>query len=279
MDLDDYLSMYKYPFFTDDTVKNFISSVQHKPRNMVVTCPNTLNFSYQDLYNSIHNRVPIYYGGPCENWYNYPSVKYEQPFGIRYAICGISYTLDSKSFIAIHTWGINLESPNTIDYRNIVDENKIDEIKYRYETTKIIECIEKAKIYYNLDMIYMPLLGQGQYLSYIPKSERTKAITIFFEEINKTDIIVVIPSKKTLNKEIYEKYENNIEIGNIFTPRNGNYGLVNAWDSNSFIGNGGSRDPSIDGYFVAGYGENKELINSSILHNSLFNPDLLCNVI
>lgn len=125
----------------------------------------------------------------------------------------------------------------------------------------------------------MPLLGQGQYLSYIPKSERIKANTIFFEEISKIDIIIVIPCKKIISKQHYEKYKDLIEIGNIFTPRNGKYGIVNAWDSNSFIGNGGSKDPTIDGWFVAGYGSNKNLINSSILHNTLFNPDLLTTIV
>lgn len=127
MNLEKYLTIYKYPFFKDDEVKEFVSSVQDKPREMIVTHPNNDTFTYIDLYNSIHNRVPIYYGCPCETMYNYPNVKYVQPFGIRYAICGKCYVKNNEPFIAIHTWGINLESPITIDYKNIVFENKIDE--------------------------------------------------------------------------------------------------------------------------------------------------------
>lgn len=279
MELNNYLQIYNYPFFSNTNVKDFVSSVEYKPREMIVTRPINDTFTYVDLYNSIHNRVPIYYGCPCEKWYNYPTVNYEQPYGIRYAICGIAYVLDNKPFVAIHTWGINLEMPTTTDYKNIVHDNKIDQNKYRVETVKIIECIEKARIYYNLSKVYMPLLGQGQYLSYIPKSERIKATTIFFEEVCKTNTVVVIPSKHSITKNLYHQYKDNIENGNIFTPREGKYGIVNAWDSNSFIGNGGSRDPTIDGWFVAGYGPNKDLINSSILHNPLFNPKLLSNII
>ena len=42
---------------------------------------------------------------------------------------------------------------------------------------------------------------------------------------------------------------------------------VNAWDSHSFIGNGGSQDASIDGWFVSGLGQNNKIENASYLHN------------
>ena len=60
-----------------------------------------------------------------------------------------------------------------------------------------------------------------------------------------------------------------IRLENLFKNRPGKFGLVNAWDSNSYIGNGLTKDNTIDGYYVAGYGPNKELVNSSYLHNSV----------
>ena len=42
---------------------------------------------------------------------------------------------------------------------------------------------------------------------------------------------------------------------------------VNAWDSHSFIGNGGNLDNSIDGWFVGGTNINTEIENGSFLHN------------
>ena len=62
-----------------------------------------------------------------------------------------------------------------------------------------------------------------------------------------------------------------VEYGNLFERRTGKYGVVNAWDSNSYIGNGLLNDPTIDGWFVAGYGPNKKLKNSSFLHNPVLN--------
>ena len=44
-------------------------------------------------------------------------------------------------------------------------------------------------------------------------------------------------------------------------------GLVNAWDTFSWIGNGGSQDASIDGWYVAGWGYGQHFINNSYLLN------------
>ena len=51
--------------------------------------------------------------------------------------------------------------------------------------------------------------------------------------------------------------------------------LFNAWDSMSFIGNGGREDSTIDGYMVAGTGPGAFLPNSSYLHNPFFSTNVL----
>jgi len=50
--------------------------------------------------------------------------------------------------------------------------------------------------------------------------------------------------------------------------------LVNAWDSSSFIGNGGSRDPTVDGFFVSGK-RNTDFKNASFLQNPWLSRQLL----
>ena len=277
MDFDSSLKIYKFNFFPNNEMILFVKSCYDKPRNMIVTIPDKTIFSKEIICESIKNRVPIYFGKPIKQMYNYDYnaiLDYEQPYGMRYAICGKAYLMNNKYFYAIHTWGVNLESYNTTDYKHIVKNNKINLKKYTEETRKMIECIIKAKNHYNLDEVYLPLIGLGTYLSAVFSEEKVKAIKIFFSEISKTDLIVIIISKDQIPIQIYETYHSSIQVGNLFTPRNGKYGIVNAWDSNSFIGNGGSKDPTIDGWFVAGYGPNKDLKNSSFLHNPIFNPNI-----
>lgn len=277
MTINDYLKIYNFNFFENNEMIEFVRSVEKLPKDMIITKPYNCKFSNNDIYDSINKRIPIYYGTPVENLYHYNKKHYKQKFGLKYAICGKAYLKDTSYFYAIHTWGINLESPDTIDYKNIIDDkNNINFEMYRTEIIKMLECIIKSKDYYNLSKIYMPMVGQGEYLSFISYKKKLKCINILFEEIYNIDmnIIVVIPKKNALNKKIYEKYKDYIKIGTIFEPQSdidGDYGIVNAWDSDSFIGNGGCQDNTIDGYFVSGHGINKNLQNSSILHNHLLN--------
>ena len=46
--------------------------------------------------------------------------------------------------------------------------------------------------------------------------------------------------------------------------------VVNAWDTFSWIGNGGSRDASVDGFYVAGWLAGKTFVNNSYLLNSMY---------
>jgi hypothetical protein len=47
-------------------------------------------------------------------------------------------------------------------------------------------------------------------------------------------------------------------------------GVVNAWDTFSWIGNGGSRDASVDGFYVAGWLAGKTFVNNSYLLNAQY---------
>ena len=277
--VDEILGIYNYPFFNDKKMVSFVKSVFNKPRNMVITTPDKSKFTSEDICKSFFSRIPVYFGKPMTTLFNDTISNYQQPFGIKYAVCGKAYLMDNSYFYAIHTWGINLESNETDDYKNVVKDEKINKTKYRNVTKKMIECIVKAKNHYKLDKVYMPLIGLGAYLTAVSYDQVHVATTIFFEEISKTDLTVIILNKNSISAELYDKYKDNIEIGNLFTPRKGKYGVVNAWDSHSYIGNGGSRDNTIDGWFVAGYGPNKDLKNSSFLHNYYFNRDICDNII
>jgi hypothetical protein len=285
MDIENYLKIYKYEYFKDKDMIKFIKSVEKMPREIIITKPNITNYNNDDIYKSIENRIPIYYGEEVKSLVNYNTKFIEQEFNMKYAISGKAYIkdMDEKYFYAIHTWGVNLESPNTIDYKNIVykneNSNMIVNFKlYRQEIRNMIDCIIKSGEYYGLSHIYMPMIGQGSYLSFISYNNKKNATEIFFDEICRSientdiNIIIVVHDIKTINKRIYKKYKKIIEINNLFEPKeHKKYGIVNAWDSNSFIGNGGSKDNTIDGWFVSGYGPNKNLKNSSILHNHLLN--------
>lgn len=49
--------------------------------------------------------------------------------------------------------------------------------------------------------------------------------------------------------------------------------LMNAWDPVAFIGNGGSTDKTVDGFFVANYGPNEHFGNAAYLQNPVFHPE------
>ena len=44
----------------------------------------------------------------------------------------------------------------------------------------MIECITKAKNHYNLDEVYLPLIGLGAYLSAVFPEEKVKQLKYFF---------------------------------------------------------------------------------------------------
>lgn len=54
-----------------------------------------------------------------------------------------------------------------------------------------------------------------------------------------------------------------------------NLAVVNAWDTFSWIGNGGSRDKSVDGFYVAGWLTGKTFINNSYLLNSSYTNNFI----
>ena len=51
--------------------------------------------------------------------------------------------------------------------------------------------------------------------------------------------------------------------------------VINAADANSWIGNGGYRDATVEGFLVAGFGPNREaFLNTSYFLNPFFNANI-----
>lgn len=113
--------------------------------------------------------------------------------------------------------------------------------------------------------------NQKVYIAFLDsKNEKSKGIKkegILQEEFsNLTDKSLKASSLKVAGKI-------NIEYKNLFTPIHENCKYyVNAWDTRSFIGNRLKYDPSVDGMFVGGFGNdniNKNVINNSYFHNKV----------
>ena len=217
-------------------------------------------------------RYPVYYGKPMKTQYKRDNVPqdYTQPFGIKYAVCGIAYIHPSiNSFVSIHTWGPNLESKHTVDYFSMVHNDQLDIRKYELHLRKTLQCIRHAKRVYKLEKVYCPFIGQGAFLNSLNESEKVKAHKRFFKLVRSFRDILFVTNNSMFDKYFSEQ-DTNVSHENLFEPRKGRYGIVNAWDSNSYIGNGLRQDGTIDGFYVAGWGPNKKLKNTSFLHNPFF---------
>jgi len=270
--LDVVLENYKFKPFKRTLIK-FLKECEFKERDYKIIEDGS--FSGQDVYNSLLYRYPVYFGRPIYSLFKEHAVprRYMQPFGMKYVICGRAYIQNTnRYFIAIHTWAPNFESESTVDYKNMVRDNKINLQLYTDHIRKMFNLIAKAGVEYKLKTIYSPAIGQGAYMHALNPLQRKRCFDIFVKEleiVNKKIRVIVCTTDKQ------KVVGNHIKLENLFEKRRCRFGLVNAWDSYSYIGNGLSRDPTIDGYYVAGYGPNKELMNSSYLHNPIFNMNAI----
>ena len=272
--LDNIIANYKFkPFSTN--VKKHLYKCLNLDINWKVIQHNGSTIISAKIKKSLCFRYPVYYGKPIRSQYYIDNVPkdYTQPFGIKYAVCGISYIFPSKaSFISIHTWSPNLESTTTTDYFALMQNGHLNVNKYETHLRRTLYCIVHAKRIYNLDSVYCPFIGQGAFLNSLKYVDKVKAHKCFFKLAKEFKQITFVT-----NSHMFDTYfsneDTNILHDTLFKKRNGKYGIVNAWDSNSYIGNGLSKDATIDGFYVAGWGANKILKNSSFLHNPFFHID------
>ena len=234
-------------------------------------------------------RYPVYFGEYIKDWINvkkanevFPYLKEIEDMNIEPSTI---YTLGSlilsknKWIGMLHTWGINFESTETYDYQHFVHKQKINFSQYEKRTREmfftVFRALEKMiernhnnhNDHYERVYLRIPLLGLGSYLAAI-SSEKEKEMCrkVFFRVLKEISSRFIKTSKLPLkvflchrdssnvfdsvqSSDSFEISDNLFEISNDPTTLDV---IVNAWDSSSFIGNGGSKDPTIDGFVGAG---------------------------
>lgn len=309
--LDKNTGLYVYNFLSGEN-KELVLSIVDNPIELNYLVDNTFvfrspKFNDEDVQEHLSNRIPAYYGKTMKQFYREERfmelldgdtdkrlVKLDSRESPIYTVCGPMMTPGIKNdFCAVHSWGLNFESKETLDYRTYISDcgsklkNK-DILRQRME--EMLKCIFKASDYFHKGKYHelrIPYIGLGCYLSGINSNEiRDELKKLFFTLLkditNKyTNMSVVICNPdQSYNNEIL-KIENSYENNNYFNFQTNLFELspvrttwVNAWDTHSFIGNGGSFDNSIDGWFVSGTNINTKYNNASYLHNIiLFSND------
>ena len=256
-----------------------------------------------DSYNyAVMNRLFRYYVGLT-------TIKYIDT-RLRYAVCGLAYTEDMDTIGVVHVGGVNFESTTTYDYKQFVDKkgNLIAD-KYSAMIERLVHCIYqsalalKTKEYRRVE-VRLPMVGLGVFSINLTPADKLIAMGIFMRHVFRASAeyandnlrVLLLAYDSTLyrsaafraaQKEFGSSDNGKRHVvavktgkvaGDIFnvnvTPGTLTV-LVNAADQNSYIGNGGLRDNTIDGYLVAGHGPGAKLPNSSYLHNVFFMNHLL----
>jgi hypothetical protein len=277
--------------------------------------------SKKTIYDHLNHRVPTYFGGNLfeneindttykklingnsvtENNEELEKIEMQNKF-LNYVVVGEMKVINPKSQVnyhAVHAFGVNFESQNTVDYRQIwLKENNLENYMKKIQLLyrNIFQGVEifNRRFGQNKDYsIILPAIGMGAFINIIGRTNQQKLIQ------KNIDTLIDIINNTSINKskKVYLRFRNypyflikekikndqnllnniNIEGDDIFEKSDviePNQYFVNAWDTRSFIGNKLNQDPTIDGWFVAGYRFNKKLINNSYLHNKvIFNPE------
>jgi len=238
---------------------------------------------------------------------------------LRYGI--LAHTLlqhDSiaKDFWVLHTWGVNLESLRTTDAKYVVPKGVFHIERYR-ELLEIMFSIVKAGANALHKKTNKPVvlritgLGLGEWLRVATALKKDLEVKEMYKqmlhELARDWLHIRHPDYPTIQtlapagKDWRVVEKNHDPFGDYPTrsgttiiepyPEGAVVLIVNAWDDGSFIGNGGRKDNSLDGWMVAGgsigsfssmalrrlggvkLGGNA--VNASFLHNVFFNPLLL----
>lgn len=218
-----------------------------------------------------------------------------------------------------HVWGVNFEQPTTADYRAIVSPDGVpDYDKYFSRQLELFRLIVSSSLHVmernqhtGVD-IQMPLIGAGCFLKALSNNHKQKCIIHIIRALFK--VVKEMPNYVNLKLCIFNPSEfsnwlmpallgteqscanfivgsgtnNGNVLNNIPDPKQTERSsvVINAWDTHSFIGNGGNGDLTVDGMVVANAGNrNNKSRNTSYLHNPFFNMHMFnptkwvnCNV-
>lgn len=270
--------------------------------------------SEQDqVEHSLWHRVPVYFGQPRLDMYD--EQRFSELHGLttervqdtahrhanaRYIICGPVATPHPGKWWVAHAWGPNLESGLTADAKIFHNFSRPGQARewYAERIRKLYlnifrtgrEVLKRAKV--GRVLVRLPAIGQGAFLTAIAPSERGALRALHQEAIGwaaaqQVDSRVKVslayygypdPITVAETDRVTAKHSANLfEVDEFGALGDTAIVLVNAWDNQSFIGNGLLGDPTIDGMMVAGYGPGRAFPNSSYTHNPflsthLFNP-------
>lgn len=198
-----------------------------------------------------------------------------------------------------HTWGVNLESKETYDYNLYVKKGRLQRRPFKATVEIMLNQLLSGVGMIDYDgkdvHIVIPQLGQGAFLSSLESAEDVEWIKKCFlnllAKVSKTYSYIQIhyclfdngPNVKSTHNLHIHKGNGSKFFGS--NPGDMFYVarqlddvdlliLVNAWDSRSFIGNGMAKDPTIDGFMVAGTASGRYWRNTSYLHQPLLHYTL-----
>jgi hypothetical protein len=243
---------------------------------------------------ALTHRYPVYFGEPKTELYK-GDYKIRLIPEARFGICGpvlalkdgdLDHFRPDKNWV-LHVWGPNLESTHTEDYALLEGGMNIPEYAERCHelyTSVRTAAEEVSKRNGGVDVhIRMPKIGQGAFIGSV-EDPKLKALlrslhswalsAAFWTSRFKVDLMDRegdFPAPLSPNIRV-------VEGGDLFDVplrADGSINLVvNAWDNASFIGNGGARDPTIDGWMASGVGPGGRFVNSSYTHNVFFAKQL-----
>lgn len=261
----------------------------------------SLDASHKKVNESLFYRYPVYFGKPMRGYYsqskletlmNITKIPKVDP-SVRYILGGQVSLRDGsrkgKDTYVFHTWGINLESHLTEDYKTFVDRRgRLKRDAYENLTADIVASLfyatEKVRVErkWTVAHLVLPQLGLGAFLTGLKsKEDKDWAIQNFLNILIETS--KELPHIHThycifnADRKRVIGFGSNLKVyckGDMFQVLKGLQKVdlligVNAWDSKSWVGNGMARDPTIDGFMVAGTGPGRAWQNSSFLHNPL----------
>eukprot|EP00997_Jenningsia_sp_PLL12_P004503 NODE_1914_length_1036_cov_103.139818_g1556_i0.p1 GENE.NODE_1914_length_1036_cov_103.139818_g1556_i0~~NODE_1914_length_1036_cov_103.139818_g1556_i0.p1 ORF type:complete len:298 (+),score=82.31 NODE_1914_length_1036_cov_103.139818_g1556_i0:29-895(+) len=264
---------------------------------------------------SLVYRLPVYFGMTRSDFFSadrmrqvmgYKYTDAEQLMKLRtqsypkYVVVGKVYVADPVyhlgSYYVLHAWGINLESKDTTDYKRFFGSGSFDEQGYREEMRTLVHNIIDGVVWASSGRpvtLRMGAIGMGAFLKQMPEKYRETAMQLLWRSLAEaTQGLPLVRVQLCVfgDPRVWAAAAGSglhvLQDTDLFAvephraPEQVTV-VLNAWDDCAYIGNGGSRDATIDGFMVAGYWStshgrgNTKFINTSYLHNVFFMPHLV----
>jgi hypothetical protein len=225
---------------------------------------------------------------------------------VRYGVLGPMrlFQHPKVSAHAVHVWGPNLEGTMTGDWKDIVTSStEFDKKRLKRIFREVFQIISDAAHCVRDKMpdktrlvVRVPRIGLGAFLQALKNENRQDVVRgaqkAFYRGFRKAkapantvfQVLDFLDEDEALWKKITKKITTPkshvrlvLDDANLFKKPGSakHYLVVNAWDSNSFVGNGLDQDGSIDGWLVSGSGKACNFENDSYLHNAFLSPALM----